>query len=290
MNMPVPEQNLSTVLVVFPGSPAEEAGIQIHDSILEVDGQDVLDEDGYLKDIIRGPESSTSTFKIQTPGEEPRLLDITRHRITGSMPVPHEVIVTPGGQRIGYILIITFADRTVDDSVGDALREMTAESPLDGVIIDNRYNSGGVDIVLKGTLSYFTQGTMGYFKSRQEQRALQVLGKDINGSQDLPVVVLVGEGTASYGEVFSGVMADVDDAYLIGETTLGNVETLWGYDFPDGSRAWIAHETFLPKNDFRANWEETGIIPDETIPVNWNEVTNQTDPAVQAAVDHLTGP
>lgn len=289
MVMPVPDHDLVTILAVFPNSPAERAGLKLHDNILFVDGQPVIDEDGFFQNIIRGPEGSEAVITIQSPGEQPHDVAIIRQSITGGMPVPYEVIETPDGKRIGYILILTFADRTVDDSVGDALKAMTEDGPLDGVIIDNRQNGGGIDTVLKGTLSYFTDGTVGYFSSREEDRPLQVFGVDINGSQDLPVVVLVGLNTVSFGEIFSGVMADVDDAYLIGETTMGNVETLWGYEFIDGSRAWIAHETFKPRFDQDANWEETGIIPAETIIVNWDEVTTQTDPAVQAAVTHLVG-
>jgi len=52
----------------------------------------------------------------------------------------------------------------------------------------------------------------------------------VNGSQQIPLVVLIGQATASYGEVFAGVLKDIGRAYLIGETTDGNVETLWGYD------------------------------------------------------------
>jgi C-terminal processing protease CtpA/Prc len=94
-------------------------------------------------------------------------------------------------------------------------------------------------------------------------------------------------GTASYGEVFAGVLKDLDRAYLIGETTGGNVETLWGYDFDDGSRAWIAHESFRPLNHPDENWEESGVVPHLTVLSNWDEVTVETDPAVIAALEHF---
>jgi hypothetical protein len=74
---------------------------------------------------------------------------------------------------------------------------------------------------------------------------------------------------------------------LIGETTGGNVELLWGYDFEDGSRAWIAHETFRPKNHPDQVWEDTGIIPDLEAPSEWDLVTLETDPAVKAALEYL---
>lgn len=283
----IPERNRAVILTVFPGSPANEAGLQPRDSILTVDGEPILDEDGFLRDILRGPEGSQVTLSVQTPGGDPRQEQITRRKISGAVPVPNEVLSSPSGKRIGYILLVTFNDGTIDDQVGKVLNEMTSQGPLDGLIIDNRQNSGGADTILRGVLGYFTSGSLGYFISRETERPLQVDQLDINGSQQLPLVVLVGPGTASYGEVFSGVLKDVNRAYLIGETTDGNVETLWGYDFDDGSRAWLAHESFRPINHQEDDWEESGIIPDQTVIAGWDEYSLDTDPVVQAALDYF---
>jgi hypothetical protein len=70
---------------------------------------------------------------------------------------------------------------------------------------------------------------------------------------------------------------------------LGNIETLWGYDFDDGSRLWIAHETFRPRDHPDQDWEQTGIIPDLEVIVNWDEYTTENDPAVLAALDYFDG-
>lgn len=283
----IPERDRAVILTVFPGSPANEAGLKPRDSILTVDGEPILDEDGFLRDILRGPEGSQVTLSVQTPGGDPRQERITRRKISGAVPVPNEVLSSPSGKRIGYILLVTFNDGTIDDQVGKVLNEMTSQGPLDGLIIDNRQNSGGADTILRGVLGYFTSGSLGYFISRETERLLQVDQLDINGSQQLPLVVLVGPGTASYGEVFSGVLKDVSRAYLIGETTDGNVETLWGYDFDDGSRAWLAHESFRPINHQDDNWEETGIIPDQTVIAGWDEYSLNNDPVVQAALEYF---
>jgi carboxyl-terminal processing protease len=282
--------NAMVLLFVFPGSPAEKAGLKAHDSILMVDGLPIIDENGLIREVIRGPEGTEVTLTVQTPGEVPREVTITRRRISGSTPVPYQLITTPTGKRIGYLLIVTFSDGTIASQVGGALQAMTREAPLDGVIVDNRINEGGVDTMLRGTLAYFIDGPAGYFISRMEERLLTIRGQNIAGSQTIPLVVLVGPDTVSYGEVFVGVLKDVERAYLIGETTDGNVETLWRYDFADGSRAWIAHESFRPLNHPEQDWEETGIVPDLEIPVNWEDVTFETDPAIQAAVDYLDTP
>jgi len=284
---PVPERQRATVLLTFPGSPAEEGGISSRDSVLAVDGQPVLDENDRIRNIIRGPEGTPVMLTIQTPGGEPRDLTLVRRRITGPIPVPYKVITGPGGQRVGYILLVTLADGTADDQVQAALEAMNAEAHLDGLIIDNRQNEGGTDTVLRGILAYFTGGQLGSFTSRAAERPLHVWPEDVSGSQDLPLVVLVGPNTVSYGEVMSGVLQDSGRAYLIGETTDGNVETLLGYNFSDGSRAWIAHDSFRPQFHPEQDWEKNGIQPDLIVTANWDEFTLETDPVILAATEHL---
>jgi len=57
----VPERERVVILLVFPGSPAEKAGLAPHDSILAVDGKPILDESGFRREYLRGPEGSTSS-------------------------------------------------------------------------------------------------------------------------------------------------------------------------------------------------------------------------------------
>ena len=95
--------------------------------------------------------------------------------------------------------------------------------------------------------------------------------------------------TVSFGEIFAGILKDQGRATIIGETTLGNVEVLWGYGFEDGSRAWIAHDRFEPVNNPGADWEHNGIIVDIEAPSEWDEHTTETDPAVEAALIYFDG-
>jgi carboxyl-terminal processing protease len=280
----------AVILVVFPGSPADEVGLQSHDSILAVDGMPLVDEDGYHRSLLRGPEGTTIELTVQTPGDAPRLVALTRRRVTGAVPVPYSELTTSQGKRVGYILLVTFADDTVDNQVEKALTALTASGPLDGIILDNRQNSGGADNVARRVLGYFVHGTLGHFFDRhQSRRSFNIIGEDINGSSKIHLVVLVGPGTISFGEIASGVLKDSGRAYIIGETTNGNIELLWGYDFEDGSRAWIAHETFRPSQHPKEDWEQTGIVPDLEAPSNWDEVTTDTDPAIRAALEYLDG-
>ncbi|MGD2027684.1 MAG: S41 family peptidase [Anaerolineales bacterium] len=283
----VPEKQRAVILLTFPGGPAEEVGLKAHDSILAVDGVRLDDEDGAALDSLFGVEDTEVTIVVQSPGEPPREMTLHRGRITGSLPVPYDLFTTPDGKRIGYIVIPTFSDSGIGNKVGDALSALTLEADLDGIILDNRLNGGGYDDIMSSTLGYFTSGVVGHFINRYEEEALRVSRKNIGGSTELPLVVLVGPDTVSFGEIFSGILKDQGRATLIGETTDGNVEILWGYYFDDGSRAWIAHDTFKPVNNPDADWEHEGIVVDVEVPADWDEYTTETDPAIRAALEHF---
>jgi C-terminal peptidase prc len=285
--VPVPARNRAVVLVAFPDGPAAMAGIQPRDSILEVDGMPILNPAGVLRDLIRGPDGSTVRLLVQTPQEAPRQLELTRASISGPLPLPFEILVSPAGRRIGYILLPNFSDGTIDEQLAEALQMMAGEGGYDGLILDNRWNRGGVDTVLRGSLMNFVGGLLGHFVNAQGQRPLLVRGEDIYGSLTVPLVVLVGSDTVSFGEIFAGVLQDLGRAYLVGEPTRGNVETMWGYDFVDGSRAWIAHDAFQPLNDPSQDWERDGVIPDEIIQAAWEEYALPEDPVVLAALAYF---
>ncbi|MGQ0604317.1 MAG: hypothetical protein ACT4QE_21755, partial [Anaerolineales bacterium] len=76
-------------------------------------------------------------------------------------------------------------------------------------------------------------------------------------------------------------------AVIVGQTTYGNVERLYATEFEDGSRAWIASETFEPNGETNGVWEETGIVPDYLVPTRWDLFTEATDPALAKAVELL---
>jgi carboxyl-terminal processing protease len=288
MSSVVPERDRVVIVTVFHHSPAEEAGLKPHDSILAVNGHPILDVSGFRRDLLRGPPGTAVQITVQTPGQEPRQVTLTRRRVTGPVPAPYTILESSGGGRIGYILVPTFTDDTIDDQVKDALNEMNAANPIDALILDLRQNTGGADTVARNTLSFFTGGVLGHWVNRHNLgRALNVPKVDIHGSSSLPIVILVGPRTVSFGELFAGVLKDSGRAYLIGEPTAGNIELMWGYDFEDGSRAWIARETFRPNNHPDQDWEKTGIIPDLVVSSQWDLVTLDTDPVVQAALQYF---
>lgn len=279
------EANRAVVILTFPGGSAAEAGVKAHDAILAVDGKPILDENGLLQsELVRGPEGTDVTLTVQTPGQEPYDVTLERRRISSSTPVDFCMIPRT---RVGYIFLPTLFDDTIPEKMRFAVEALTADGLLEGLIIDNRQNGGGFSNVVEDVLGLFTDGTQGQFVSRNEERPLRIRGNEIGNSMTVPLVVLVELETASFGEIMSGVLQNSGRAQVVGQNTLGNVEVLWGYDFEDGSRAWIAHDAFAPNGLDVGVWEETGIVPDVSVPTRWDLFTEATDPTFPVALQLL---
>jgi C-terminal peptidase prc len=274
------ERERLIVISTYPGSPAEYGGLQHHDSILAVDGQPIKDEP---INRLRGPQCSAVVVTVQSPGEAPRDVMLVRYAIQGNVPIDARLVPTTDGSKIGYIFIPSFFDETLPQQIENALNEF---GPLDGLILDLRMNGGGSSSVTYPIMEFFVHGRLGDFVSRADTRTLEIDASEIQNSQTVPLIVMVSEDTVSFGEIFAGVLRDAGRAKIVGETSLGNVEVLHGYDFDDGSQIWLAAETFHSAFS-DANWEETGIVPDVQAFAEWDTFYFETDPSVAAAVNLL---
>ncbi len=281
--LPQLDKDQAAIISVFPDSPAEYGGLKAHDTLLAVDGLPIIDNGESYVYLARGPECSAAVLTIKSPGQEPRDVMLVRQRIQSPLLIDARLVPTTDGSRIGYIFIPTFYDQTIPQQIEDALNNF---GQLDGLILDNRLNGGGSSDVLEPILAFFTLGNLGQFVSRKGSSPLQISAEPIQNSQDVPLIVLVSEETVSFGEVFAGVLKDSGRAQIIGQTSLGNVEILHGYDFDDGSRLWIAEDTFDPSVS-HINWEETGIVPDVEAHADWDTFIFETDPSVTAAITLL---
>ncbi|MCI0549819.1 MAG: S41 family peptidase [Anaerolineae bacterium] len=279
-SLPDTERQRLVVISTFPGSPAEHGGIGPHDSILLVDGAPLELETGNR---LRGPACSAVVVTVQSPGEAPREVMLVRQAIQGGLDIEARLAPTIDGSKIGYIFIPTFFDETIPPQIENALNEF---GQLDGLILDVRLNGGGSSSVVDPILEHFVTGMLGRFVSRADSRPMNVDANPIHNSQTVPIVVVVSQDTVSFGEIFAGVLRDSRGAKIVGETSLGNVEVLHGYDFDDGSQVWIASETFFPEQSDE-NWEQTGIVPDVTAFAEWDTFYFETDPSVAAAITLL---
>ncbi len=280
--LPIAGSDTAAVMSVFADSPAADAGIQPHDALLAVDQGPIHDAQGLSR--TRGPAGTAVTLTMRRPGEPPRDITLQRREVTGQLPI--DACLVPG-TRVGYIFLPTLLDETIDDQVRTAVANLTADGPLEGLVLDDRLNGGGLGSVAQSILGLFTGGTVGQFVGRDGSTELRIEPEDIGESQQVPLVVLVGPDTVSYGEILAGVLQLAGRATIIGAPTLGNVEQLRRFDLPDGWRAWIAAAAFAPTGEALGIWEGTGIVPDVLVPTRWDLFTEATDPALAAAVDLL---
>jgi len=281
--LPMPQKGKMAVLLTFPDSPAEHAGLKPHDSILSIDSLPLVENGTPYPQRVRGPACSAAVLTVQSPGQARRKITVLRNGVNSNVPIIATLVSTHDGSRIGYIYIPSFFDETIPGQIKQALQDF---GPLDGLILDNRMNAGGSSDVVEPIFGYFTSGTIGHFKSRTSSRPLAIQADPINNSQTVPLVVLVGVNTVSFGEIFSGALQDIGRAKVVGQTTLGNVEILHAHNLSDGSRLWLAEERFVPLHT-QADWEKTGIVPDVVAYADWDTFTFETDPSVAAAVKLL---
>ena len=182
----IPERNLVSIVAVFPGSPAEQAGLHIHDNVLEVNGKPILDANNLRTGDILGPPGTSLTLTVQTAGGQPRQIELEREKITAELPLPNWTLQSPQGKRIGYILLPTFNDETIGEQFKSVLKAMESEQKLDGLILDNRVNSGGADRVAYNVLSNFTKGTVGAFVGRNKEKPVRIVGERSAGIPEDP--------------------------------------------------------------------------------------------------------
>jgi C-terminal peptidase prc len=280
---PVAGTGSGTILAVYPNSPAADAGLRTHDLLLEADGLPFFDRDtGTARS--RGPEGTSFQLKFQRPGEAARTITIQRRAISGFTPVDYCIVPNT---RIAYIMLPTFNDTNVDDQVRAALKKLTADGSLTGLVLDNRMNGGGRSDVTLPILGFFTSGNLGKMVSRTSPTDVSTAAEDIGGSQRVPLVILTGPDTVSYGEIFSGVLQRSSRARTVGGRTDGNVELLAATNFEDGSRLWLATFAFAPVGLKAGAWEGVGIVPDVSVPTRWDLFTEATDPALAQAVAML---
>lgn len=280
---PLLEKKSVSILAVMPDSAADRNGLRAHDSILAADGLPLI-EDGKVYQLrTRGPACSATVLTVHSPGQPARQVTLVRYQVAGSVPIYARLVKTTDGTRIGYIFLPSFFDATLPNQVKQALVDF---GDFDGLIIDNRLNSGGASSVLLPILSYFTSGTLGHFVSRTGSRPLEITANPIGSSQKVPLVILVSKETVSFGEIFSGILQDMGRARVIGQASAGRVETLHSHRFGDGSVSWIAQETFEPIKS-RVGWQHTGVKPEVEVYADWDTFTFENDPVMAVALKLL---
>jgi len=277
------ESDSALVVLVFPDSPAAEAGLQRRDRILAIDGNKI-EGDGDVSPI-RGPAGTDVRLNVRSPGEQPRDITITRRAVTGKITASSSRLEVDGS--IGYLLIPSLWADDMSEQVEEHLGRLLQGPPLKGLVIDLRANEGGWRPVLTGILGQFVAGEdVGHFYSQGSDYPIEIeRGNLYDRLKDVPLVVLVDGNSQSYAEVLPAALQASGRAKVVGTRTAGNTETIYSYNFSDGSRLWVAQEGFkLPDG---TNLEGRGVIPDVAIDVDWTQYPLKTDPHVLKAVELL---
>ena len=207
-----------TVVAPIPGTPGARAGVRPGDRIVEVDGRSV---EGWLTDqavdLLRGRPGTTVRMGIRRPGADAIIhFDVTRAQIH----VPSVPFATMLDEGVGYVPLLIF-NRTTTKEVRAAIDSLAAEG-MTSLVLDLRRNRGGLLTEGVGLTDLFLDPGMDIVEIRSRASAPEKYAAMVDQSYpDLPVVVLVGYGSASAAEIVAGALQDHDRALLIGSTTYG---------------------------------------------------------------------
>ncbi len=269
-----PRPDGAFIQMVFPDSPAARAEIGPRDRIIAVDGRPYHVEDGDLL----GEAGSSVRLTVVRPGAKLRDVVVTRQEVRNHIVPSYRRF--PGD--IGYVTVPTLWVTDMHEQVNGALTDLVAEGRLNGLILDMRANSGGWSYVMSGLLSHFVRGQVGAFVNRQHVRPLEISPPDGPDLRGLPLVVLVDNETASYGEVLAAILQREDRALVVGTRSAGNTETIYATVLSDGSRLWLAEEAFRLQNGL--NLEGIGVQPDSVVDVDWTHYSEDDDPQLLEAL------
>ncbi len=248
-------EDMITVITPFKGNPASLAGVQNGDIISQIDGESTvvmtLDE---AVDLLRGEPGTSVTITIIRP-KVSRPIEVTITREVIRIPSVEKEII---GDNIGYIKINQFLQTTAND-VDKALEEFEAHN-IRGIILDLRLNPGGLlgsavdiasDFIEPGKLVVYSQG----IENREDFFAKGEV------RDELPLIVLVDNGSASASEIVAGAIKDHSRGLVMGSKTFGKASVQKVFPLSDSKAAVkLTIARYYTPNG--VNIDKIGIMPD----------------------------
>lgn len=204
---------------ILEGYSAQKEGIKRGDKILEIDGTSMLGKKvSDVRTFTRGEPGTQMKMKVQR-GDREIEYTLTRQEIQ-LKNIGYKGILDDG---VGYIKLDRFS-RYAETEMVDALTELKAKGELKGIIIDLRGNGGGLLDAAIGILNKFTRKgdlllTTKGRKLDSERKYFAAENPMVNS--DIPLVVLIDEGTASASEIVAGAIQDLDRGVIVGTKSFG---------------------------------------------------------------------
>ena len=271
------------VIAPIEDTPAEKAGLQADDEILEIDGASTkgitVDK---AADKIRGKEGTQVTLLVKRKDMAPKVYTITRAEIeikSISQKLPTEMKIP---NDFCYIRLSSFISRNAATEFGNILNNNKDKK---GFIIDLRSNPGGLltnaiyisDMFLDGGTIVSTVDRDGYKETQRASTGVYTRK---------PVVVLINKGSASASEIFSGAMKDNHRAVIIGEQSFGKGLVQEINKLPYDAGINITIQKYLTPNGTDIN--KKGITPDIVVKLTEDDVKNKNDLQLKKAVEVLS--
>ena len=225
------------ILIISPieDTPAERAGLQPMDQIVKIGEELALGWDSQeVVRRLRGTPNTPVTIWIRRENEdELKRFDLVREMIT-LRSVRHEMLTDD----IGYLRLTHFRQQT-DNEAERAVREMISKGAR-GLILDLRNNGGGLLSVCINVASMFLDGgpivrTRGRVPRSNEEHTAD----PSRFLTDMPMVVLINEGSASASEIVAGALADRNRATTIGQNSFGKGSVQSLFHLTDGSGIYV---------------------------------------------------
>ena len=273
------EANAIEIVSVFESSPAQESGIRPGDLFITVDGVDVQGEtQSEVAFRVRGPEGTPVEITMRR-GEE--LIDFTIIRARINIP---NLETRVEADNIAYIRLFQFTGNARSE-IDAALAEIDVNN-RDGLIFDLRGNPGGLLSSAIDVASVFIEN--GIILTEDFGPGRDPVTFNANGDFadiQVPIVLLVDEGSASASELVAGALQDNDLATILGETTLGKGTVQTWRELANGGGIRLTVARWKTPD---GNWiHGEGISPDVVIEWTPEGVEDEADPQLDAAVDFL---
>jgi carboxyl-terminal processing protease len=273
-----------TIMSPMPGSPAEAAGLLPGDQIIAVDGEDMTGIDGNL--VIRkvvGPAGTEVTLTIYREGEgEPFDVTVERAKII-LPPLEYEML----DDDIAYIRLYNFS-KTATSEFTDALKDLLDQEPA-GLILDLRNNTGGErDSAVAISSQFIDEGVIMYQEYGDGSRdTFDALKGGL--ATDIPLVVLINEGSASGSEIVAGMIQDYERGTLVGMVTFGKGSVQnWVPLADEQGMVRVTIARWLTPNGRTIH--EVGVNPDIEVDFTEEDLENDIDPQLEKAIEILTNP